>query len=90
MGLATLIGAYNFYCSFLHWPLYKMLGRKYRWDSGAPGIGSLCLLVALAFLWQDRTAWIAAGVLAVVDTKGLPWFCGVMLVMSILKSRDSK
>jgi hypothetical protein len=80
MALAALIGARNFYCAFPRRAIHRALGRDYRWDSGLPGVGTICLVAALACLWHVKSAWIVAGVLAVVDTGGLPWFVAVMAI----------
>lgn len=87
LGLAALVGAINFFASLLRYPLYRLLRREYHWESGLPMIGSVCLLVALACLWRTPLAWIIAAVIAAIDTAGLPWFVGVMLLASLRKPR---
>jgi hypothetical protein len=80
LGLAALIGLLNFYLSFLRFPIYRYLGRPYRWMSGIPLIGSVCLVIALACVSGSVGAWIAAGVIAAIDTAGIPWIMGVFSV----------
>lgn len=86
LGLAALVGARNFYCGFVRGPLYRWFGWEYRWDSGLPAIGSLCLIVALACLWDVHWVRIAGAVLAVIDTAGIPWFIVVMVVMAVVSA----
>lgn len=84
IGLAALIGALNFYLSFLSGPLHHLRGLKSQSNSGLPMIGSIFLLVALVCLWSVKTAWITAGLIALIDTGGLPWFAAVMAIRGIV------
>jgi hypothetical protein len=77
LSLGALIAAVNIYLSFLRYPLYKLLGWEYRYESGIPAIGSLCTIVGVVLLWTPA-AWLIALLNALFDTAGLPWFAGVM------------
>jgi hypothetical protein len=64
----------NFYLSFLRYPLYKLLRKEYRWESGLPVFGSLFVAIATALLWhQTRIAWLGSFLIA-IDTGGLHGF----------------
>ena len=71
----------NFYRSVLRYLLYRVLGRadKYRFVSGLPALGTLFLIIAAVLLFDVPVwRWLVAAFI-VIDTGGLPWFCGVML-----------
>lgn len=73
LGLAGLLGALNFYLYFLRERLYRRLGWEYRWQSGIGLIGTILLLHGIALLWRVPAAWYLAGVIALLDTAGIPW-----------------
>jgi hypothetical protein len=87
LSLAAFIAAMNFYFSFLRYPIYRLMGWKYRWVSGAPVVGSIFLVVGLLFLWWLPAAWWRAGVIALFDTGGFPWFLVVMFLMTFVWSK---
>ena len=86
--LGGLVCAVNFYLSFCRYPVHRLRGgsrESYRPISGAPVVGSL--LVALSIFGIDDTPWIlgAALLLIAMDTGGLHWFAGTLIVQSWLK-----
>jgi hypothetical protein len=80
LGLAALIGALNFYLSWLRYPLYRLLGWEFHFVSGLPGIGTICLLLAIPCLWNVPGVWEAILAISIIDTGGLLWFLAIMTV----------
>jgi hypothetical protein len=78
-ALGALISCLNFYLSFLRYPLYRLLGREYRWESGLPLFGSLFLVVAVVLLRESPGFFWGGLALALLDTGGLHWFLAVII-----------
>ncbi len=85
-SLGGLVCSLNFYLSLLRGPIFVARGGRredYRHISGFPGIGSATLAIAW-FIWLRRldsgALDLVAALLFVIDTGGLHWFAGVMLV----------
>lgn len=78
-ALAAGVGGLNFYLSFLRVPLLRWLGRECSWVSGYPLFGNLLLAGAVPFLYHSPFFWWGAGVVALLDTGGLPWFVVILL-----------
>ncbi len=85
-GLGATVCVVNFYLSWLRYPLHRVRGgdpRSYQRVSGLPLVGSLLVMGSWA-LWLhgvgsvalDVTAWA----IALIDTGGIHWFLGVMVV----------
>jgi len=91
MSLAALTAAINFYFSVLRYLLYRHMGWEYRFVSGLPVLGTICLVFALACVPQSMAAWLIAILIATVDTGGIPWFLIVILLEAFTwpKSVDS-
>jgi hypothetical protein len=94
LSLAALIAAFNFYLSFLRGLIYRLMGWEYRWVSGIPVIGSICLALALLCISLSPAVWLCASLIAVFDTAGIPWFILVMFLAAFVWSKpvdaDSK
>ncbi len=76
----------NIYLSFLRYPLHKLKGGvrdNYQWVSGAPVIGSLFVAVSLLVLHEVKWLLVSGFVLIVMDTGGIHWFAGTMLVKKL-------
>lgn len=77
-----LMCLWNFYLSFLRYPLFRLKGGKrdeFRWVSGLPVIGSgLVAVAALCSLGEPRLLWPAIG-LILIDTGGLHWAVGSLV-----------
>jgi hypothetical protein len=91
-GFGGLLCALNFYLSFLRFLFFRARGGRredYRHISGFPGIGSATLAIAW-LIWLRRLDSgpldLAAALLFLIDTGGLHWFAGVML-LEWLRSR---
>ena len=87
-GLFCLL---NIYLSFLRYPLHKLKGGArddYRWVSGAPVIGSLFVAASLLVLHDVKWLLVSGLALIVMDTGGIHWFAGAMLVRTISGKRD--
>jgi hypothetical protein len=79
--LGAPIAAFNFYNSFLRYPIYKLLGCPYRWQSGLPAVGTFFLtwaILVLAFHHAWTATWVCLCLIA-LDTGGIPWFTGTMI-----------
>jgi hypothetical protein len=88
LGYATFaLGAFlsllNFYFSFVRVPMLRACGRSTRFVSGFPLIGSSLLVATAAILWGTRPLVLSALVIAALDTGGIHWFLGVLLVAAI-------
>jgi hypothetical protein len=84
---------WNFYLSFLRYPLFRLNGGKrdeFRWVSGLPLVGSaLVAVAALCSLSEPRLLWPAIG-LILIDTGGLHWFNGTVTYHWLLDRRATK
>ena len=83
-GLGCLVSLINFYLSFLRYPIFRLRGGAaddYQWVSGLPMIGSLLIVLTLAFVFSNVWLRFFGITCAVVDTAGLHWFAGTMLYM---------
>ena len=77
---------HNFYLSFIRYPLHRLRHQPretFRWSSGIPLIGSLCVGVGLALMkvggaLPTATPLTLALASAAVDTGGIHWFLGTM------------
>jgi hypothetical protein len=85
-GFGGAICVLNFYLSFVRGLRFCIARRKseYRFISGLPLIGFLCVVTSLILFRMPRWAWVAGIVLALADTGGIHWFFGTMA----WKSRD--
>jgi hypothetical protein len=86
-----LLCCFNFYLSFLRYPIHRMMGKKkeeYRWASGIPVFGSLFVAISLLSFWQVPWLRGTAIGLILIDTGGLHWFAGTMLWHEVLKKRN--
>ena len=83
LAVAAGIAALNFYVSFLRGPLHKWwFRREPNHVSGLPGVGTFLLAFAL-FSNPSRPMWLAAAIVAILDTCGLPWFFVMILWMKL-------
>lgn len=76
----------NFYLSFLRYPIYRLRGgdeRAYKWISGIPILGSLCIVVSMLLINMPDWLWWLGLILALLDTAGLHWFVAVMAYMFV-------
>jgi len=92
LALAFLVGAwiclFNFYLSFVRYPIHRLRGgsvEDFEWTSGIPMLGSL--LVATAWLPWTRggasaACHVASCALMLCDTCGPLWFFCVTAVMA--------
>ena len=72
-AIGALLSCVNFYLSFLRYLVFQLNGWKYRYISGIPVFGSLCLLIAAGLLGESAFwPWICLGI-ALIDTGGLHW-----------------
>jgi len=72
---------WNYYLSFLRYPLHRLFGREYKHVSGAPLLASYLLMMAVAML-HERPLFLWSGItIALLDTGGLHSFVGIMLWM---------
>ncbi len=89
LGLGALVCLVNFYLSFLRYLLHRARGRdpeNYRWMSGVPLIGSLLVLISWVFWLHgigSQALDVTAGAIALIDTGGIHWFVGTMVVQWI-------
>jgi len=75
-GAALAVGAFNFALAFLR-PLWLCRVRgltKFSHVSGAPGIGSLLVLLACVFGFGGLVTSVLALMAVLLDTGGAPWF----------------
>jgi hypothetical protein len=86
-ALGSLVSGLNFYLSFLRYPLYKLLGRRFRWVSGFPLVGSLSLVVSVVLLRESPLLFWGGIIIALLDTGGLHWFAGVMVWSYLFRRR---
>ena len=80
LALGAFITLTNVYLSFVRYPVHLALGgtrKTYRWVSGIPLIGSLCLWLSIPLLSSVGLRWFAAA-LSLLDTGGIHWFIGTM------------
>jgi len=75
---AAFIAACNFYLSFLHYPLYRLIGKEYHWNSGFPAIGTIALVLSVIAHHASPYILERAAIVALFDTGGLPWFAAIM------------
>ncbi len=89
--LGGFICCLNFYLSFLHYPLYKILKKteKYKWVSGLPLVGSLFVAISLFLLYQIKWILILGIILISIDTGGIHWFLGTVLYHELLKKKEN-
>jgi len=91
--LGTLVCLVNFYSSFLRYPIHRLRGLpkgSYRWESGIPLVGSLCVALSLLSLHSQPVVLPVAIILIAVDTGGLHWFIGVLIYNSLRSKPGSK
>lgn len=90
-GVGAIIAIFNFYLSFLRYPVHRLLGaprETYRWSSGIPLFGSLFLWLSLPLLHPRwGLIWSAIGI-SLLDTAGLHWFVGVMVWHGLRRGID--
>lgn len=90
-GLAILGGAisvFNFYLSWLRYPLYRLCGGKhesYRFVSGIPLFGSLLLWIVAPFLRSEPVWMWSALLVSVFDMLGLHVLAIVLLIAALRK-----
>ncbi len=87
-AVGSLISLLNFYFSFLRYGVYKLLKRKYKWESGIPLFGSLFLFVSLLFLYKNPYILILGIALILMDTGGILWFIAIMIYYKIKDRRN--
>jgi hypothetical protein len=88
-SVAVLIACVNFYLSFLRYPLNRLFRRPYKWVSGIPVIGTLCLILSSALLLGSLPPRWAIIVVILADTGGLPWFAVIMLWAIFFRRKKS-
>lgn len=79
------ISLLNFYLSFLRNPIHRLLGGApddYHWVSGFPVVGSLFIVLSLVLMQTNSWPLWLGIICAALDTGGLHWFGGAMLVMA--------
>ncbi len=84
--LGALLSFFNFYLSFLRYPLHRLRGfpkESFRCASGIPLFGSILLGSALLGLHAQPGMLPVVIALAVIDTGGLVWIVGAMIYMLI-------
>lgn len=84
--IGCFISLLNFYLSFVRYLIFRWRGgsaNDYHWISGYPLVGSI--LVVLSLLLMPASFWLLwfGIVCAVLDTGGLHWFAGTMLVSAV-------
>jgi hypothetical protein len=75
-AVGAVVACVNFYTSFLRYPLHRWRGGTrddFRWVSGFPIVGILCLLFAAACLSAHPLLMWTALALALLDTSGPHW-----------------
>ncbi len=79
-GGAAWIAITNFNLSFVR-PLYfRWYGKKCKFISGFPGIGTISLIFSGRLLPINRDLGYATLLIVLLDTGGLPWFAAILLV----------
>jgi hypothetical protein len=101
-GILTIGGGafcwLNFYLSFIRYPLHRLRGQPretFRWTSGIPLIGSLCVVAGLVLMKVSgalpSTALLALALASVaLDTGGIHWFIGTMVWWWLKERRQSR
>src|SRR5436190_7076625 len=87
LAVGGLVSGVNFYTSFVRYPLHRWRGgtrEDFRWVSGFPIVGIVCLLFAAACLSGYPVLMWTALVLALLDTSGPQWLA-VNLIYTLLR-----
>jgi hypothetical protein len=92
-GVGALVACLNFYTSFLRYPLHRWRGgtrADFRWVSGFPLVGIVCLLLAAGCLRDHPILMGTALVLALLDTSGPHWLAASMICTLVRRRRASR
>lgn len=79
-AIGALITLFNFYLSYLRYPVHIAAGgtrETYRWVSGVPLLGSFLLWLSVPLL-PSVIFKVVAILLSLLDTGGIHWFLGTM------------
>ena len=79
-AVGAFVTVMNAYLSFIRYPVHLALGgtrETFRWVSGIPLIGSVCLWISIPLLSSVWLKWCAAA-LSIFDAGGIHWFLGTM------------
>ncbi|MBN1590128.1 MAG: hypothetical protein JW888_11480 [Pirellulales bacterium] len=91
--IGGLLCCFNFYLSFVRYPVHQMMGGKkedYQWVSGIPLLGSLLVAISLFRLWQWPWFRTPAIILIVIDTGGLHWCAATLLYYEVFRKTNSE
>ena len=85
-ALGALLCLFNFYLSFLRYPLHRLRGlpeESFRYASGIPLLGSVFVGSSLLGIHAQPGVLPVAIVLAVIDAGGVVWVAGAMIYILI-------
>jgi hypothetical protein len=89
-GVGALVAGVNFYTSFVRYPLHRWRGgtrEDFRWVSGFPVVGFMCLFVAAACLRDHPVLMWAALVVALLDTSAPHWLAASLIYTLVRRSQ---
>jgi hypothetical protein len=82
LATGALVACVNFYTSFVRYPLHRLRGgtrEDFRWVSGIPLVGIVCLLIAAACLNAHPVLMWTAVAFALLDTSGPQWLAASLI-----------
>ena len=92
LGLGALVVAWNFYLSWVRWPIHRIrLGKSvpYQFVSGLPLIGTgLCVGALLLGQSKESFPVLLTWVVIALDTGGPHWFIISMVVEGFREVRN--
>ena len=83
LGIAALIAGVNLYFGPARWLVGKCLGRPIRHISGITFFSTLFLIMALLLVPFNRWLVLAAVLICLFDTLGVPYLLGVLAWQSL-------
>ncbi len=88
-AVGAFVSILNFHLSFIRPLICRLRRQQYRFVSGFPLVGSLLLIVSFFCFPRDHSVRWATLIIALFDTGGIHWFCG-MMVYDAFRGRRSQ